>query len=114
MMVAKYLEEEKIPFECPKQFPDLQSSRGYPLRYDFYLPDRNMLIEINGGQHYQKSSCYGDAYFERLVQHDRMKKEYAQRIGAHYHVIDTFHVTDDRRVGKTESDMRDHLTAILA
>ena len=57
-------------------------------RYDFYLPDYNMIIETHGGQHYYKSNR-GNRTLEEEQENDRLKKELALSNGVeHYIVID--------------------------
>lgn len=52
-----------LPFEEEYIFPDLLSSSGRPLRFDFAVLDDNgevdFLIEYQGIQHYQPKSKFG-------------------------------------------------------
>lgn len=57
-----------------KTFPDLRSDKDCPLRFDFYLPDHNLLIETDGG-HEDVNSPF---YKERTIIHDKMKIQYCQ------------------------------------
>lgn len=41
----------KIIFTAQKTFNDLKGIGGFKLRYDFYLPNYNLLIEYQGIQH---------------------------------------------------------------
>ena len=52
--IFKWLSEHAIPFETQKVIPNenMFCKRHY-LTVDFYLPDLNMIIEMNGEQHYQ-------------------------------------------------------------
>lgn len=59
-------------------FPDLRSSKGYPLRYDFFVPIHNLLVEIDGGQHTSKKNKY---HTDQLEQNDRLKDAYAHAHG---------------------------------
>ena len=48
------------------------------LRYDFYLPEFNRLIEFDGRQHYQPAANFGgQENFEILKRHDEIKNQYA-------------------------------------
>jgi len=49
--VASCLRKLKIAFEREKKFPDCKH-KTY-LRFDFYLPDHNILIEYDGEHHYK-------------------------------------------------------------
>jgi hypothetical protein len=45
--VTQILTEKEINFNCQKKFEDLKSpTSGILLSYDFYLPDKNILIEV--------------------------------------------------------------------
>ena len=52
--IFKWLSEHAIPFETQKVIPNenMFCKRHY-LTVDFYLPDLNLIIEMNGEQHYQ-------------------------------------------------------------
>lgn len=47
----EYLEENDISFVTQKSFNDLKSSRNYKLRFDFYIPDFELLVEIDDRSH---------------------------------------------------------------
>ena len=49
--------------------------KQHPLRFDFYLPDYNVLIEYQGIQHYKTYSNY---YSDRMIQNDKIKKNYCK------------------------------------
>lgn len=91
--VADYLESIGLFAEeggyCQyKTYPDLVGVGGGYLLYDFYVPSANgceWLIECQGEQHYKPVKWYGgDAYFAKLKEHDRRKKEYAEKIGVKF------------------------------
>ncbi len=58
-------------------------SKNY--RYDFFIPDQNIIIEVNGIQHYRQTS-FGN-YSEILI-NDNQKKELALQNGMKYAAID--------------------------
>ena len=65
-------------------FPDLVSSSGRPLRFDFAVFDDedelDFLIEYQGIQHYQAKSKFGGVSGLRKQQYNDMKKrEYCQK-----------------------------------
>ena len=71
-----------IHFEQQKEFPYLLGTGGFPLLFDFYLPSKSMLIEVNGSQHYIPIEYFGgEEKFRRLQEHDRRKREYAKDNG---------------------------------
>ena len=47
----EYLEESEISFVTQKGFDDLKSSNNYKLRFDFYIPEFNLLVEIDDRSH---------------------------------------------------------------
>lgn len=49
-LIISILEKENIKFMREKSFEDVPKTRR--CRYDFYLPDLNILLEYNGEQHY--------------------------------------------------------------
>ena len=58
-------------------------------KYDFYIPEYNMIIETHGGQHYKEQSIY--SRFKRTLQeeqeNDRIKKELALKNGIEHYII---------------------------
>lgn len=51
-----YLNTNGYKVESQKTFDSCLSNTGKPLRFDFYLPEYNLLIEADGNQHYDKKS----------------------------------------------------------
>lgn len=51
------------------------------LSYDFYIPDKNVLIEYNGIQHYKNISFFykTEHDWHRQLHHDWMKRKYARK-----------------------------------
>tara|TARA_Y100000310_G_C20624006_1_gene784866 strand:+ start:883 stop:1419 length:537 start_codon:yes stop_codon:yes gene_type:complete len=63
-----------------------KGTKGAPLEYDFYIPERKLLIELNGAQHYAASSWFdgrwgADKKFAERQRNDRLKTEIAERRG---------------------------------
>lgn len=53
-----------------------------PYRYDFYLPDNNVLIEYHGQQHYKPVAIFGGKKaYRKTVKRDKAKRELAKRNG---------------------------------
>ena len=69
--LAKLFEDNNINYVTQKTFSDLKNI--LPLRYDFYLPEFNILIEHHGEGHFGK----GRYYSESLIINDKIKYEYA-------------------------------------
>ena len=65
-------------FEFYKQhrFDDCKDCRTLP--FDFYLPSKNICIEVDGEQHHREHSIY---YSGITIQHDSIKDEYCKKNG---------------------------------
>lgn len=62
-----------------------------PLRFDFYLPNINTIVEFDGEQHFKPSSKFGQDKFVLTQQNDRIKNEFCRKnninlIRIHYRV----------------------------
>ena len=74
--ILKILKKENISFIREKTFSDLRKNK---YRFDFYLPKENILIEINGAQHYENISFFykNRVEFKKAQERDRRKISYA-------------------------------------
>ena len=74
--ILKILKQNGISFEREKTFSDLRKNK---YRYDFYLPKQNVLIEINGAQHYENIKFFykNRTEFRKAQERDRRKISYA-------------------------------------
>lgn len=81
-IVRQWLESNKIKYIPQKRFDDCRDKN--PLPFDFYLPDYNICIEYNGGQHYEPVDFAGKGpehamqQFIRIQYHDSIKSEYCK------------------------------------
>ena len=78
----KFLDNYNIKYIQQYKFSDLKDK--FCLRFDFYLPDYNILLEPGGWQHLiYDSTMYCNNYtldeFNTQIYHDNMKKEYCKR-----------------------------------
>lgn len=96
-LISNYLSVKGIKFIPQHIFNDLKGVKGH-LRYDFYLPEYNLLIEYNGLQHYKPIEFFGGIEtYEKQVIRDRLKKDYAQING--YHLLEVpFYVSSEELV----------------
>jgi len=83
----KVFDNKYIIYERQKEFDGLVGLGGGLLSYDFYVPNKyNLLIEYQGLQH--ESFCKGFHKtiedFEKQVEHDKRKKEYALSNGYNF------------------------------
>ena len=79
--IAQLLTEWNIPFVGEYSFPDLVSSKGNPLRFDFAIFHNNslqFLLEYQGAQHYVDGSYFG--WTQRHIT-DPQKRLYCQTNG---------------------------------
>ncbi len=82
--IEEILTNAGLNFKEEYTFPDLLSSNGRPLRFDFAVFDDNddldFLIEYQGIQHYEAKSKFGGISGLRKQQYNDMKKrEYCKR-----------------------------------
>ena len=76
LFIADWLNQNVINFEVQKSFVDCKNM--LPLRYDFYLPNQNLLIEYDGEPHFKEVAYLGGKVgFELRQTNDKIKSEYA-------------------------------------
>lgn len=79
--IRTILSKNPISFTRNKTFDDLRGIKGKLLSYDFYLPEYNLLIEFQGKQHEQPIEYFGgETQFKIQQEHDKRKREYAEKI----------------------------------
>jgi hypothetical protein len=85
--VADYLYDSGIQYRYDKSYDNLIGDNDGKLRYDFYLIDYGVLIEIDGEQHYRPVNFNGisneeaQAVFERTQRHDKLKNDFCAEHG---------------------------------
>lgn len=74
--IERILREACIPFEREKVFPTLRNGK---LRFDFYLPQSGVLIELDGRQHFVQVKKFQPTIsdFNHAKQNDYFKNSYA-------------------------------------
>lgn len=78
--VRDVLDHLYIDFECEKRFPDcINPATGLILPFDYYIPEINTLIEIDGEQHERDSFNKYD--HKGTVKRDKIKNKYAEDTG---------------------------------
>ena len=76
LFIADWLNQNVIDFEVQKSF--FNCKNVLPLRYDFYLPNQNLLIEYDGEPHFREVAYLGGKRgFELRQTNDKLKTEYA-------------------------------------
>ncbi|BDE75710.1 hypothetical protein [Staphylococcus phage S6] len=75
--INKFLVDNNIDFEREKSFDGLEYKSK--LRFDFYVKDKNLLIEFDGAQHFGPIEIFGgeDRFNEDQIR-DNLKNKYCQ------------------------------------
>lgn len=91
--VERWLQLNGVEYEAQKAFTGLIGVGKKSLRYDFYVPDKNCCIEVNGAQHY-KPTTFGIRSKEDAEQaykitqiHDKRKEEFCRDNNINFVVI---------------------------
>lgn len=71
-LINNFLINNQINFIREYKIKELQSENKIPLRFDFYLPDYNAIVEFDGDQHYKINRYSSEQQFKR----DCQKNEY--------------------------------------
>lgn len=75
--IESYFIKNKIKYESQKKFNDCRNI--LPLRFDFWLPNFNILIEFDGIQHYKPVGYMnGEKKLEYTIKCDKIKNEYCK------------------------------------
>lgn len=76
--VAEWLKKHSIPYEREYSYPDLQGDYA-PLRFDFKIIGRPIVIEFQGKQHYVPTDFFGNMNFQRQQRYDEKKRQYCEK-----------------------------------
>jgi hypothetical protein len=79
-LISKILIDKEIDYIPQKSFNDCKGIRQ-KLKFDFFLPKHNTLIEYDGIQHYEEVVYFGKESFERIQRNDKIKNEYCKSKG---------------------------------
>lgn len=84
-LFEEYIRNKNLDYTCEKTFPNCywKEDSKHPLRFDYYLPDYNLVVEVQGPQHFNPSSMGAILpeeeilkNFEGLKERDEIKKQY--------------------------------------
>lgn len=78
-LISKLLDKWNINYIKQKRFSDCKSPKHSLLRYDFFIPFHNLLIEYDGEYHYKP--LRGQLALETTQLHDSIKTQYAKNKG---------------------------------
>jgi len=87
LSIIKWFAENKIEYNRQHWYLDLRGFRKRPLRFDFYIPTNNLLIEFDGEQHTRpvrfKDMTQEKAVlsFKRIQHNDVLKNKYCEDNG---------------------------------
>ena len=74
LFLADLFTGNNIEFTSEKTYPDLKNISH--LRFDFYLPEYNILVEYHGCQHFDPNDR---RYSENAIERDHLKYDYAKK-----------------------------------
>jgi len=78
LTVKSWLNINKIEFIPQKKFDDCRNPKtNRKLKYDFYLPNENIIIEFDGVHHFECMYPHNESAFENVKYRDQIKNEYA-------------------------------------
>jgi len=80
LKLINLLEEMNIQYFTEYSFPTCLSIKNNPLKFDFYLPEQDLLIEYDGEQHFEDKGMFGDKYHEQKFklqqEYDKIKNDW--------------------------------------
>lgn len=73
--IKNYLEKTNINYIREKTFEDCSNNKK--LRFDFYLPEKSIIVEYDGKHHYKPIDWFGGEYtLNKMIISDNIKNEY--------------------------------------
>ena len=80
-ILKELFETHNITYIKEKTFDNCRNSKNNLLRFDFYLPNYNILIEYQGKHHYEPINKYAKAkrVHQTTVIHDSIKSEFCSK-----------------------------------
>lgn len=75
-LASKILSDNKITFEREKKFDKLFGVGGGLMRFDFYLPQHNAIIEIQGEGHFEEYKT--DFLKPTTIENDKLKRKFCK------------------------------------
>ena len=79
LCIEKFLLINNIKYQYQKTFNNCINKNNRKLKFDFYLPIQNILIEFDGKQHFEPIKYFGGQNSFNLVkEYDKIKNDYAK------------------------------------
>lgn len=72
--IKSYLEKKESKFFRNFKFDDCSNQKK--LRFDFWLPDFNLVIEYDGEHHFKENKYFGEGNLDYMKKNDSIKNEY--------------------------------------
>lgn len=79
--VGEVLSEEFSNIETEKQFDGLVGKTGHPLRVDFFIPEKNMVVEADGSQHSDPKHPWREWNNGTVTEYDQIKDQFFNEQG---------------------------------
>lgn len=76
LKTEKWLNENQIKYYKQYRFDNCRVKRSLP--FDFYLPEINVCIEVDGEQHFREYNNFGKEAYKRCVKYDKIKTKYCK------------------------------------
>ena len=84
--IREYLTQNNIIFESQKKFEKCKNK--FCLRFDFYIPTKNLCIEYNGKQHYKTNEHFGgEKSLIEVKRNDEIKKLFCEDNNVNFLII---------------------------
>lgn len=78
--IAEILQSHNFNYEKEKTFTDCKGLGGKSLRFDFYLPEYNTVIEYDGQQHFMPIKYFGGIEkYNYLKENEKIKEKYCHQ-----------------------------------
>ena len=95
--IAAILQKNNIPYEREKVYNDLRNGK---LRFDFYLPKMNILLEYDSEIHFKRVKLFHatEHEFKHAQENDRIKNSFALARGINLYRIPFWRLNDIKTV----------------
>ena len=98
--IVQILRRESIKFEREKTYDDLRRGK---YRFDFYIPEDNILIEVDGQFHFKP--ILGRAALLKQQEHDRRKNSYCLANNIKLYRIPYWEINNIKKVSDLFNDV---------
>lgn len=77
-VMHKYLTDNNYEYHTQKTFDNCRSKKAKLFRFDFYIPHKNIIVEVDGLQHFQVVKKYGSKWLDVIQERDILKTQYCK------------------------------------